>query len=282
MRHPTRPHQTFLFQAPYRMLIPLAGPSSLARLSDPAGAAVVWLMGSDPDRQVVRELRERPGGMPLIAVLPQADEVRRPQDLFSIVDQCRPQSLLPFHESPNPVDLRALLSRPPDDLSNAVVDYLGWRGLVLDIELRRMLRRILELSAEITTVSGLARGLYMSRRALGRRCLKEGLPVPSHWLHFGRLLRVALDLQRPGRTLMEVAFDHHYPDGFSLSNQMKRLFGIRPSEVADRLGWEWVVERWLVREMASGGFSVDQIRLLDRPKPKQERDSESVDERRPA
>jgi hypothetical protein len=29
---------------------------------------------------------------------------------------------------------------------------------------------------------------------------------------------------------------------------MKRLTGFRPTDVRQRLGWEWVVEAWLRRE----------------------------------
>jgi AraC-like DNA-binding protein len=219
-------------------------------------------MGSEPDPDLTRDLRRRPGGVPLITVLPKVEEVGRPQDLFGHVDQCRPLCLLPFHESPDLLDLRTLLGTRPSDLPGALVEYLSWRGLVLDTDLRRTIRRILELSGEVRTVSGLARGLYMSRRALGRRFLREGLPVPSHWLQFGRILRVGLDLQKPEATLMAVAFDHDFPDGFSLSNQMKRLLGLRPSEVSGRLGWEWLMERWIRAELATGGFRGDAVRLL--------------------
>ena len=283
MNPDSRPHQLYLFRPPYRMLLPVGGPESFSRLQAPHGAAAVWCMGSTPDGALARALRRRPGGLPLMVVLPRSEEVSRPQDLFALVDQCRPHSLLPFHEEPNPLDLRTLLSGIPADIPGAVVEYAGWRGLVLDLDLRRTIRRILELSSEVRTVSGLARGLYMSRRALGRRFLKEGLPVPSHWLHFGRIFRVALDLQRRGATLMEVAYEHGYPDGFSLSNQMKRLIGLRPSDMADRLGWEWIVESWIQEEIRSGGFRPDQARVLGRNSlPDIHLASVSRDERQPA
>lgn len=278
-----RAHHLYLFRPPYRLLVPLAGAESLGRVHDPDGTAVVWCMGSEPDADLTRALRLRPGGIPLLAILPRSEEVVRPQDLFSLVDQCRPHSLLPYHPLPNPQDLRTLLAAVPSDLPAATVEYLAWRGLVLDTDLRRTVRRVLELSSEVRTVTGLSRGLYMSRRALGRRFLKEGLPVPSHWLHFGRLLRVVLDLQRPETTLMDVAFDNGYPDGFSLSNQMKRLTGLRPSQLSGRLGWEWIAERWIQTELHERGFGPEHARLLKRHReastPPTPRD---LDERQPA
>ena len=56
-----------------------------------------------------------------------------------------------------------------------------------------------------------------------------------------------------------------YPDGFSVSNQMSRLFGMRPTQARERLGWEWVFEAWLRREAESGAFAPsmkDTIRAL--------------------
>ncbi|MDT8342420.1 MAG: AraC family transcriptional regulator [Longimicrobiales bacterium] len=273
MRTPTRPHQLSLFRPPYRMLVPLAAPESLARFTAAPGSALVWAMGSAPDRDFDEAVRRRPPGTPLLVLLPRGEEVARPQDLYAVVDRCRPHALLPFQEVPAPLDLRTLLAEPPSDLAGAVVEYLAWRGVVLDLEVRRTVRRILELSAELRSVSGLARGLYMSRRALGRHFQRSGLPVPSHWLHFGRLLRAMLDLQTPGATLMGVACRHGYPDGFSLSNQMKRLLGLRPTEFQGRLGWEWLVERWLQEEVRTGGFSVERARLLVRGAPAPSRPS---------
>jgi hypothetical protein len=63
---------------------------------------------------------------------------------------------------------------------------------------------------------------------------------------------------------MGVAFDLGYSDGFSLSNQMKRLLGIRPRHVAARLGWEWVVECWIQEEIREGGFGPASLRALSR------------------
>lgn len=264
MTPPTRPHHLYIFRPPYRMLVPLEVSQSLSRISVPAGSALVWCMGSRLDPALVRAIRMRPGALSLLTVLPMAREVDRPQDIFAAVDQCRPHSLLPYHAEPNPLDLRTLLGSAPLDLPGAVVEYVGWRGILVDLDMRRILRRVLDLSVEIRTVSALARALYMSRRALGRKFLNEGLPVPSHWLHFGRALRAALDLQRPGATLMATAYEHGYSDGFTLSNQMKRLTGLRPSEVTDKLGWEWVVESWLQEEIRAGGFRADQVKALQR------------------
>jgi len=125
----------------------------------------------------------------------------------------------------------------------------------VDLDTRRLIRKTLELSGELRTVSGLARALYMSRRALGRRFMTRGLPVPSHWLHFGRILRGAVRLQDPRANLFGIGFDLGYPDGFAFSNQMKRLTGLRPSIMRECFGWEWIVESWLKKEAENGCLS---------------------------
>jgi AraC-like DNA-binding protein len=124
----------------------------------------------------------------------------------------------------------------------------------VDMETRRLLRKTLDLSDHLRTVNGLARGLYMSRRALGRRFMTRGLPVPSHWLHFGRVLRASILLQEPNASLFGISGELGYPDGFALSNQMKRLTGLRPSIMKECFGWEWIVESWLHHEAAAGNL----------------------------
>ncbi|MFV2008064.1 MAG: helix-turn-helix domain-containing protein, partial [Longimicrobiales bacterium] len=168
---------------------------------------------------------------------------------------CRPQSILPHHPELDLDELLSVLRRTPADLAIEFMDYILWRGVRIDGETRQLVRRTIELSSHIRTVSGLARAMYLSRRALGRRFMTRGIPVPSHWLHIARILRASLRLQAGDESLMTIAYDLGYSDGFAFSNQMRRLTGLRPSAVRRAFGWEWIVEAWLTRELASGGFS---------------------------
>jgi transcriptional regulator GlxA family with amidase domain len=157
---------------------------------------------------------------------------------------------------PEPRELAYLLLGEPRSLAAEFIDYLMWRGMALDPETRRIISRFVELSAQVRTLSGAARGVYLSRRALGRRFRDRGLPVPSHWLQLCRILRATMKLQSsPRSSLHEVARSLGYPDGFTLSNQMNRLVGFRPSTARERLGWEWVVEAWLDRERSTGALT---------------------------
>lgn len=250
---------------PYRELRPLT--RDRAQLKEAArlpGSALVWRMEAERRPGVQSLVENRPGGLALIAVLPRATAVERDPELVRAVNRTRPHGLLPHHTEPHPSDLAAVLSRPPLDLSAEITDYLAWRGLVVDRDTARLLRRIVELSADLKTVTALARGLYMSRRALGRRLMTRGLPVPSHWLQIARILRVAVRLQNSNASIVTLAYGAGYPDGFSMSNQIHRLIGYRPSQLREYRGWEWIFETWLRAEAEAGGLapaSAERIRV---------------------
>ncbi len=244
-----------LFSPPYNRLEPLRWDDRRFAQPSGPGTGLVWQLGLGSWNGVFKVVRRRPPGMALVVILPATVDLDSEPQLLRVVEACRPHSILPFHREPQVDDLSGLLRREPEDLSVEVMDYLQWRGINVDIEVRRLIRRTIDLSSELRSITALARSLYLSRRALGRRFLTNGLPVPSHWLHFGRVLRAALCLQSSGVTLAEAASRLGYPDGFALSNQMQRLVGVRPSDTRRYLGWEWLVEAWIRTEAASGGFS---------------------------
>lgn len=245
-----------LIAPPYRDYLELSPEDALpARPGVLWGAALVWNMDQGRADAHLRFAAARPGGLPLLVVLPAADSLRRLKPrVLEIVEETRPHSILPQHPKPSPEEVAHLLRREPDVLAGEVLDFLIWRGLRLDQETRRILRRMIELSADVATLSAVARGVYLSRRALGRRFKDRGLPVPSHWLQFCRVLRAIMRLQNSDTSLFDVARAMGYPDGFTLSNQMERILGVRPSFARERFGWEWVLEAWLLRERECGGL----------------------------
>jgi AraC-like DNA-binding protein len=254
-----------LFAPPYREYLSLAVeeeiPTSLKVLS---GAALVWSMNAGHGPHHLDKAADRPGGLPLMVMLPPARQLRKLRgELFEMVEEARPSAVLPHHPRPHPEEMALLLRSEPECLAGEVLDFLLWRGIWLDQETRRIIRRTVELSAELSTLSALSRGVYLSRRALGRRFKKRGLPVPSHWLQFCRLLRVTIRLQNSDDSLFRVASELGYPDGFTVSNQMERLVGVRPSAAREHLGWEWFVEGWIRREWENGGLRVRPKGLAD-------------------
>lgn len=253
------------FDPPYRSLAPMPDIDTMeARVSRglPAGKAIVWNMAAGDWNKCFARVRNREPGTALIVILPPAIEGNSGGDVLLVVERCQPHSVLPYHPEPRPDELEAVLRRVPSHLPEEVTDYLMWRGVTLDLETRQMVRKIIKFSSHLSTVTGVARGLYMSRRALGRHFLTRGLPAPSHWIQFSRVLRAGLSLHESSQTLFTVATEFGFSDGFALSNQMYRLLGIRPSKLRSHAGWEWVVESWLQAEVLKLGFSPVQSHLF--------------------
>lgn len=252
----SRPVIVSLMRPPYRHLRPV----DHARPVRPRGGGwvMVWNLGANGWPSGSELVARRHAGVALAIVLP--DDGFAIAQVLRAIERSRPQAVLPYHTAPRPTDVACVIRRPPASLSTAVTEYLEWRGFALDPVTRSVLRRTVELSAHVQTITSLAKNLYMSRRALGRRFMSSGLPVPSHWLHASRILRAAIKLQNSDASLFSIAVSLGYPDGFSLSNQMSRLCGIRPLDTRTRLGWEWVFECWLAREAEGGSVSQDVLR----------------------
>ncbi len=219
---------------------------------------MVWNLGVNGWPSGSELVARRHAGVALAIVLP--DDGLAIAQVLRAIEQSRPQAVLPYHAVPRPADVACVIRRPPASLSAAVSEYLEWRGFVLDPVTRSVVRRTVELSAHVQTITALAKNLYMSRRALGRRFMTGGLPVPSHWLHAARILRAAIKLQNSDASLFSIAVSLGYPDGFSLSNQMSRLCGVRPLDTRTQLGWEWVFECWLAREAEEGNVCRNVLR----------------------
>ena len=263
MRFPIEGHRFLGFFPPYRRLEVLDHPFQIPRGPLPSrGWALLWNLRPGDVSAGIRSVRARPPGVALFMILPPAAELENREIHLRLMATCRPHSVLPHVEEFDPEDLISILRRPPSQLGVEVTDYIHWRGVELDLDTRRLLRKTLELSGELRTVGGLARALYMSRRALGRRFMSRGLPVPSHWLHFGRVLRGSMRLQQARGNLFNIGCELGYPDGFAFSNQMKRLTSLRPSFMRECFGWEWIVESWLFQEARTGGLSPKLVRSL--------------------
>jgi AraC-like DNA-binding protein len=220
-------------------------------------AFVWWLADGVAQENEFQFLHDRPHSVPLFLVLPPPRHLARALPLLNYVMALKPRAVLPTSSVITAENLKTMLATPPENLAVAVSERLVERKLIRSESVRREVRRIFELAPEINSISRLARRLYTSRRTLGRHFLGAGLPVPCHWLQFARLMYVTVRLQNDPSSVFRIVSAAGYPDGFTMSNQMKRLLDTRPSELRDQLGWEWVVESWISMEAKHGGIDLN-------------------------
>ena len=193
-------------------------------------------------------LQRRPASLPFFVILPEPEDIRPLASILRTVPELGPRGVLPIGGPGTEAALRTLLGTAPASLPKAATEQLSRLGVLCDEETRDRVSTIFAGAPNITSIEQLARTLCQSRRTLGRFFRDRRLPVPSHWLQFARLLHVAVHLQNTSATINRVSSRFGYPDGFTMSNSMKRLLGYRPSFVRDHLGWEWLIEAWLREE----------------------------------
>lgn len=221
----------------------------------PRGRALVWsLVDGKRQAEQYHWLHRRPPGLPLVVILPPAAHIAQAMPLLNHLGTLAPRAILPSGPVSSPARVRTVLTAPPYPLAKAVTDYLIRRGLLETERIQSEVKSILELSPVVSSVSQLVKRLFSSRRTLGRHFSMQGLPAPSHWLQFGRLMHVAVRLQSDSSAAFRIALRAGYPDGFTMSNQMKRLMNCRPTEVRRTVGWEWLVEAWISQEVQTGGI----------------------------
>jgi len=243
-----------LFEPPYTDLVPIAPEriADLRNVNDWKGRALVWqLTGGDRHSIEFDALRLKTPGLPLMVLLPPPQDIHRITRLLPSVRLMSPRLVLPHGLIDTPYRLRHVMALPPRNIAGSVTDFLIRRGLLKRKDAIREFQRIVELAPQTRSIAMLSRRMYTSRRTLGRHFISTGIPVPSHCLHFARLLHVGIQLQTENVAMFRIASRFGYPDGFTMSNQMKRLTGHRPTDVRELLGWEWLVECWLQIEGVS-------------------------------
>lgn len=251
MYRPDQPYSTLsLVLPPYQAF---TGIEEIARCPE-RGVALLWLVSDASGQRVEYEwLLRRPAGVALVIKLPPPGEVARALPLLREANVLRPRGVLPNSGVSGLEALRLLLGSAPRDLPGMAVGHFTQQGILRNQKVRGLVRRMFEMAPVVPSITRLSRKMYTTRRTLGRLFEAEGLPVPSHWLQFARLLCVAALIQeRQNLPIFKAATHVGYPDGFTMSNQMKRLIGCRPSDVRENLGLSWILEEWIRRERDAG------------------------------
>src|SRR5687767_10458178 len=204
-----------IFEPPYEQLVPCA-PSIVTELRDVAqwrGRALVWQLADGArQRDEYEQLRFKVPGLPLIVLLPPPADLHRVLAILPLVRRLAPRMILPYGVIDTPYRMRHILAAPPRNVAAALTDYLVRRGLLRDRKPIREFKRIVELAPETKNINAIARRMYTSRRTLDRHFTASRFPVPSHCLHFARLLHVTLHLQSDDGAVFRIAARFGYPD----------------------------------------------------------------------
>jgi AraC-like DNA-binding protein len=106
-----------------------------------------------------------------------------------------------------------------------------------------------ERDAEWPSVGQMAACVGLSSRGLRDAFARSRLPSPVKWKIFARDLVHAVLIQRDATTtLSRLALNLGYPDSQALAHAFQGSFGVTPSFVRERLGWQWLALRWRDRQ----------------------------------
>jgi AraC-like DNA-binding protein len=152
-------------------------------------------------------------------------------------------------DEPAYATLRPALTNPVC-LARDVVDWLRLRRTALNPELEHVIHGIFEYALHAREVSETCRRIGEPESSARARFRKKGLPPPSAWHQAARSLYAALRIQASSTcSLTTIAHEQGYGNHASLSRQLLRVFGLRPSALRGTLGWEWLLMRWQARQV---------------------------------
>ncbi|HEX5387381.1 MAG TPA: helix-turn-helix domain-containing protein [Gemmatimonadales bacterium] len=142
----------------------------------------------------------------------------------------------------------------PTSLTDGVEEWLALRGLRAPAAPVRLIVEIFRLAPATPKLRLLVRALGRPERTVRSWFERAGLPGPGAWLAAAHATHAALRLQRERqKPLLTLAVECGYSDHSSLSRQAVRLFGARPGEIRQTLGWEGLLDRWLGRATPGRG-----------------------------
>ena len=248
------PVSLFHLRPPYRERIPLRSVEVAAREELPLGSVLgVEARGTVPHwpelERAIQTLRSQAVATPVVLMIdPQAEDL-----LFVATRVARlPVRAVLFRGEPIDATLRRQITHP-SRLADDVVEWLSLRGIRLTPMTAELIRQIFARAPAHREIVPLLREMGNPESSARFRCRKKRLPSPGRWLHAARALGTAFRMQaEPGRPLLRLAHELGYADHSALSNQMLRVFRMRPGEVRRILGWEGLLDRWLVAEAGKG------------------------------
>jgi AraC-like DNA-binding protein len=150
------------------------------------------------------------------------------------------------HEVPPPRiehtagQLRALLAREatsPTRVDRALADLSRAAGTRLPAPLRSVARRVMEFPVHYVDLHGLAEVSRSSRGALKARFRRRGLPSPSLYVRWFRVMAAAHMLSDRDVTTIEAAHRLGFTTGGNLCRTITSVTGLTSSELRSVQGW---------------------------------------------
>jgi AraC-like DNA-binding protein len=247
--HPGRPTALFRLTPPYTRYeeLPDLDASEMADL--PLGSVLVIDLASPNDWSAVEALAPR-----VRARFPAAPLALRIRNGVGVDPVEAAHRAAPFHiravlgDDAPPRETLQMVLTDPASLTHELEDWLAVRGVDPPPPLRNLILDIFRQAPSHPRLHGLLQSLGRPERTVRNWFQRAGLPGPGAWLAAAHAVYAALRLQRERQTsLLTIAVECGYSDHSSLSRQAVRLFGARPGEIRQTLGWEGLLDRWLGR-----------------------------------
>jgi AraC-like DNA-binding protein len=167
--------------------------------------------------------------------------------------------------------LRALMEQAAQESSWVEAIYSDLTQMVsrgLPPEFRGFSRRILEFPIRYDSLKGIGTAFGLSAGALKARFRRRGLPSPSKYLRWFRLLAAARVLSDPGETILSASFRLGFASDGNFCRWVRATSGMAPSELRDwngrllllvRMAEECLPDKALGRWESFGGLFLRQV-----------------------
>lgn len=175
---------------------------------------------------------------PTVALVVAADFSGREMELYNL-GRLGIDGVIRLEEAPSSREILAFVNLAISaSLANRVLLDVGSN---LPPLARDAFRWAIEHADSRPQVSELAAAMSVSHRVLVKEVRESRLESLRTVLLWGRLIRGAHLLERPGETVESVAFHLGYSTGGALGKAMKRHLGCSPSELLERGGLAWTL-----------------------------------------
>lgn len=154
-------------------------------------------------------------------------------------------------------NLRILLEPDPARptwVDRALADLGRAAGRPLPWQLRAFGRRVMEFPSRYDDLHPLAQACGTSRGALKARFRRRGLPSPSVYLRWFRILAVANALSDRSLTVAQLAGRFAFTSDGNLCRALQSLTGLTPTEARTVHGWNRLVVGFAWRHLRPGAL----------------------------